>query len=260
MANIISIFTDTVGQIGQNPRIVKIISKDNLATVTAAGYLNPSMLEGYTIFSTDEIHMWYGWTAYNNPGTFSVFTPSISNGVITLTSLVNVANVLLPVVNGNIAMFNGTTGQISDSGILASSLQVSSLTVTLNQAAVQSAFATPFQLIAAPGAGKVIILDNVNIYTNFQTSAFTGGGIAIVQYNNTIHGAGTNALSATIPTAEITASASQIYHLGSNSGNALTGITNEGIFFSNATGAFTGGNAASTVVIMLNYVVMTATV
>lgn len=135
-----------------------------------------------------------------------------------------------------------------------------SATVTLTQAQVQGAFAAPVQIVAAPGAGETIVVAHAQVYTNFQTAAFTGGGIAILQYDNTIHGAGTNALAATIPTAEITAAASQIYGLNGVTASALTAITNKGIFFSNATGAFTAGNAASTVVITVHYMVLAATV
>jgi hypothetical protein len=119
---IIAIYTDAPGQINQpNIRRVKIITTDNLATVTAAGYLNPATLQGYNIYNTDEIVMWYGATAtpagVTTPGTFEQFTPSISNGVITLVAWTNPGDVLLPVVSGDVAIFNGTSGQIKDSGV-----------------------------------------------------------------------------------------------------------------------------------------------
>jgi hypothetical protein len=116
---ILQITTDTTGQINVNPRRVKIITTDNLATVTAAGYLRSANLEGYTIYNTDIIDMWYGaigsGTAIISPGTFETFIPSIINGVITLVATVNPGDVLLPVVSGDYAIFNGTTGQIKDS-------------------------------------------------------------------------------------------------------------------------------------------------
>src|SRR5579864_259819 len=114
---IIAIYTDQPGQISQpNIRRVKIITTDNLATVTTAGYLNNASLQGYNIYNTDEIVMWYGATAtpsgVSNPGTYEQFTPSISNGVITLVQWANPGDVLLPVTANHIAAFNGTTGQI----------------------------------------------------------------------------------------------------------------------------------------------------
>lgn len=368
---IINIDVPLPGQVGIYPRTVKLVTTDNLATITTAGYLNNFNLQGSALTPADVIECLYSFNINTNVGTYEVFTTSFSNGVITLVQWSNPGNVLLPVVSGDVAIFNGTTGQIKDSGvafsngtdtvaslfhgtatvgdfvtvnnanktiqdsgaapsaasqpfvvmspgsltsgnipflndangtlntgrapsaatagykvvmspgsvtsgnlpvfndvngtigdsgIVAANLQTLTTTVTLNQAAIQAAYATPFQLIAAPGAGKAIMVLNAVIYTNFQTSAFTAGGVAIVQYAATVHGAGTNALSATIPAAEITAASSQIYSLNQATATLLTGITNAGIFFSNQTQAFTGGSASSTVVITLSYSVITATV
>lgn len=258
---IVSYQTDVVGQVGASPRRIKVVTTDNLATVTAAGYFNTLVKEGIALYPTDFIDIVYNFTGNINSvgsGTNAEMTLSYSAGIWTAALYVNPGNVLLPVVAGDIPVL-GLTGQISDSGILLANQEVT-IIATLNQAAVQGAFATPVQLVAAPGAGKVLIPTFASIYTNFQTTAFASGGVAIVQWGNTVHGAGTNSLSATIPAAEITASASQVYNLNGNTGNALTAISNLGIFFSNQTGAFTLGNAASTVVITLTYIVSTATV
>lgn len=122
---IIQILTETPGQINTpNIRRVRIISTDNLATVTTAGYLNQASLQGNTIYNTDEIVMWYGAVAtasgITSPGTFETFTASITNGIITLVVDVSGGNVLLPVVNNDFAVFNGTSGQIKDGGYLPS--------------------------------------------------------------------------------------------------------------------------------------------
>lgn len=117
---ILQVNTNVTGQIDVNPRRVTIISSDNLATVTAAGYLNTISLQGFVIVPTDEIVMWYGYVSNTNPGTFAIFTPTIVNGVITLNIWENPGNVLLPVVAGDFAVFIGTTGQIRDAGFLPS--------------------------------------------------------------------------------------------------------------------------------------------
>jgi hypothetical protein len=484
MANILSMSTDEVGQIGQQVRRVRIVTSDNLSTVTTAGWLSSQVLNNFaqTILPTDMLCIWYGYSSAISPGTFEIFTPSISgSGTITMTQWANPGDVLLPVTGGDFAVFNGTTGQIKDAGylpsnaaktnvvmangatianhiatytdtagtvgedaatainggniqaglsgtagtvgsfpsaatsgelilaavtnssgnfnttisnasavaqsqvvsipdsgsatanfiisksggtqhitsgslqvdagtlisgistggqvgtiqlfptttttgslswqatpntgntatifttaaygqastitypdpgvasargilapaalvsgnlvsasgtagniqdagILAANIQLNTVNISLNQAAVQGAFGAPFQLIAPPGSGKVILVTYAAIYTNFQTSAFANGGVSIVQYDSTVHGAGTNALAATIPAAEITAAASQLYSLNGQTAGVLTAVTNKGIFFSNQTGAFTGGSASSTVIISLNYIVVTATI
>ena len=106
---------------GNVPRRVSIVTTDNLATVTTAGYLNNIVKEsGNTLYPTDIIDMWYGYVNNNNPGTLAEFTISIVNGLLTLVENVNPGNVLLPVVSGDFAIFNGTSGQIKDSSQAAS--------------------------------------------------------------------------------------------------------------------------------------------
>jgi len=223
---ILQLPTPLPSQVGLSPATKKMVTTDSYAKIIATGYLNAVNLESFPISSHDILEVMYNYNTATKVGTIAYFTPSIVNNVITLVAL----------------------------------QQLLTSTVTMNQAAVLGAYATPVQIVAAPGAGFTIVPVQATIYTNFQTSAFAGGGIAILQYNNTVHGAGTNSLAATIPAAEITAAASQIYNLGAATASALTGITNQGVYFSNATGAFTGGSAASTVVITLNYNIVTATV
>lgn len=114
---VISFVTDVPGQIGVSPRRVKVITTDGLATVTTAGYLdNVAKLNGTPLLPTDFIDMTYSYIAATNSGTNSTFIVSISNGVSTLTQWVNPGDVLLPVVSGDFAIFNGTSGQIKDGG------------------------------------------------------------------------------------------------------------------------------------------------
>lgn len=123
--SVISINTSTTGLVGVAPRIVEMVSTDNLATITTAGYLNRQgqVLQGFSIYPTDEIHVIYSYVASTNSGIFGIFLPTItSNGQITLSQWIDAGNVLLPVVSGNLASFNGTTGQIQDSGVAASNV------------------------------------------------------------------------------------------------------------------------------------------
>lgn len=164
-----------------------------------------------------------------------------------------------PFVSGNLPKASGTAGVFVDSGIsVTAGLSVLTATVTLTASQVNGAYAAPVVLIAAPGAGLTIIPIQMAVYTNVSTP-FAGGANAAVQWGNTVHGAGTNAFSAVIPTAEITAAASQVYILGTHSAAALTSITNLGLYFSNITQAFTTGTG-STVTFVIQYYVMTATV
>jgi hypothetical protein len=105
------------GQVGVLGAIKYMVTTDSLATVTAAGYLNAIDLAVNPIFSSDVLGITYSYNINTNKGTFAFFTVSISNGVITLAATVSTGDVLLPVVSGDIAIFNGTTGQIKDSSV-----------------------------------------------------------------------------------------------------------------------------------------------
>lgn len=123
---IISLTPDVAGQTGNliggvAPRRVAMVTTDSLATITTAGYLNNVQREMATAFyPTDVFKVWYNYVSSSSPGTYDEFTLSFSNGVITMVQEVSAGNVLLPVVSGHFANFNGTTGQIKDSGFLPS--------------------------------------------------------------------------------------------------------------------------------------------
>jgi hypothetical protein len=138
---------------------------------------------------------------------------------------------------------------------------------TLTQANVQGmSVATgvgvgPVQLIAAPGAGKSIFIHKVVLANNFNTTAFAGGGVVVIQYDAVTAGAGVTAVSAaSIPANFVTAAASTTYSLtGEVGGNVLFTVTaNKGIYIANQTAAFTGGNAASTIVVNIWYSVVSS--
>lgn len=220
--------THIVRDWGVQPAIVRIASTDNYATISASGYLTAQaaniQLANNGAFEwalSDTVLVWY----QNDFGVGAWAFFSVSPD---FTSLV------------------------------AFSSSVSSV-VTLSAAQVLAAYAAPQLLVAAPGAGMTLMVDRARIITEVST-VFAGGGVGIVQYGATVHGGGANALSATIPSAEITASASQIYSMtGYVATTVSTGITNQGLYFSNQTGAFTGG-AGSTVSIALEYVILPALV
>ncbi len=166
-----------------------------------------------------------------------------------------------PFVSGNIPVADGVEGLMVDSGVALLSLQPFTATVTLNAAAVNGAYAAPALILPAPGAGKTVILLNSQMYTEVA-AAFADGGVAQLQYDNTVHAGGALALSATTPAAEVTAAASQIYSQlgkGSIATTVTTGVTDKGIYFSNATGAFTGG-VGSSITFTVQYLVLTASV
>lgn len=120
---IIAINTNTTGLVGQTiqPRRCTLITTDSLATITTAGYLNNQNTQGNTILPTDIFEILYSFNETTQAGAFGIFqvTYAASTG-FTLNLWENPGNVLLPVVDGHFANFNGTSGQIEDAGFLPS--------------------------------------------------------------------------------------------------------------------------------------------
>lgn len=94
------ITTDVAGQIGVNPRRIKIVSTDSYATITSAGYLNQVNTQGLTILPTDIIDIIYNYSATTNTGTYAQLLPSFTLGVITLVPSI-----------ANLFSFDVTVGQ-----------------------------------------------------------------------------------------------------------------------------------------------------
>lgn len=202
---ILQITTDTTGQIGVNPRRVKIITTSDLTAVTTAGYLNPATLEGYTIYNTDIIDMWYGATgsvggAITTPGTYAQFTTSISNGVITLQA--DPGNVVPGATEGNFAIFNNSSGQLIDKGYAPTD----------------------------PTKGFVIMANGANIVSHIATYADTEGTIGI-DAATAINGgniqAGLSGTAGTVASFPATSSkGSLVLAAVANTGNTITTISN----------------------------------
>lgn len=227
---ILQIITDEPSQINiPNIRRVKIITTDSLAAVIAPGYLNPDILQGYYIFNTDVIDVWYNATGNANfitsPGIYIRLQPNINNGVI----------------------------------ILNPSNQVLVSVVTLNQSQILNAYTNPVLLIPSPGPGYAIILNRFVAYVNFNITPFAGGGSGKAQYGNAPFGAGLST-AGLLSAATINSSVSTLSLLTGINTSSITSISNDGIYFSNATGPFTGGSKNSTVTFTLTYQIFSATV
>lgn len=135
--------------------------------------------------------------------------------------------------------------------------------VSLNRASVQGMFAAPVVIMAAPGAGKTIRVHKAMLVNNYSNATqFTNGGAIRLQYGATIEGLGTNVLSATIPATFLTTNAAvSFYELASATGYTgavVTGISNLGVYLSNATAAFATGGADTTLVAYVWYSLITS--
>lgn len=141
------------------------------------------------------------------------------------------------------------------------SIEVQSATITLSQANITGMYASAVSLLSAPGAGKLIVLDEVEILHTYATAAYTSGGKITIQYAS--GGTAIAAVAATVVTAASSKNfivGPNLYQVDASTGSApvdLTAQANLGLEITNATGAFSGGNAANIVKLRLKYHVVT---
>lgn len=122
-------------------------------------------------------------------------------------------------------------------------------TGTLSQANIQAMNGTPVTLIAAPGAGKLIVVDDIEFLHTYSTTAYTNGGDVAIQYN-------TSAVAVqAFDVALVTAASTQNFVWKPTAAYSATATAatqtdlstsaNKALEITNATAAFATGNAAN---------------
>jgi len=134
----------------------------------------------------------------------------------------------------------------------ASPAEAQAITVTLSSANIQAMFATPVTLIAAPGSGKLIQVDEVVVNFIYNSIAYENGSELRIKYS----GSAENLFATIADTGPMQGTASFINGAQKTEATiALTSLTNTAIVATNNTSAFTTGN--STMKIYLRYRVIT---
>jgi len=111
--------------------------------------------------------------------------------------------------------------------------------VALTAANLIAMYTTPVQLVAAPGAGKVLEVVSASIIFDYGTTQMTGGGAVVIEEETS-----QTALTGTVAAAVIQAAADSITKVLPV---AATLVANKGIFISNATAVFAAGDGVARV-------------
>ncbi len=126
---------------------------------------------------------------------------------------------------------------------------VNYIKVAMTLAQFQGMYAAPFQLIAAPGANKLIVVNRLLIAQTYGSAQLTTGGVVSAQYDSTVHAGGVLATTTQQASDFTGASASTSYVFEGASGNgsqaAFASSVNKGLFLSNDTAAFAVGTAST---------------
>ncbi len=182
-------------------------------------------------------------------GTPTSITTTIGAGINGIVS--DTANSAIVVAGDKISILADTTGSSSGNidfafsyGFFAGASQVAE--VSLSSADIQGMFATPIELVPAPGPGFALVFENITYSFTYNSIAYAGssGGFAFSQYSS---GAG---LGAGISSSLIRGT-SDFIRLQRDSNDTSEPLENEAIELTNSVSAFTTGN--STMKITVQY-------
>ena len=233
---------------------------DTVAQISAANYflsIYPELKVGDWIFvnGTDGSTILIvltsssaGVTTAGFAASGSVNTANIVNNAVTFAKMQEIATHTL--------LGNPTGGTTEVSEVtLGNGLEFSSTTlrvpltnlqyvaVPITAAEFNGMYAAPKELVAAGGANTLLVLDKCDLLLTYNSAAYAAGGVAAVQYDNTVHGAGVLASTTNAAAAfQVTASTGFIFNGGVDPQTFSTCV-NKGLFLSNLTGAFTTGDS-----------------
>lgn len=170
--SLLQLYRVAVGEVGVKPGTIKMVSTANLATVTAAGYLNGvgGQLNTLDIAPSDIIQCFYSYNVSSDSGTFTFLKVAISNGVITLSA-----------TSGDDALSNGkifignaanvsTEQTMSGDATLASSGVLTIANSAITNAKVAAAAAIDFSKLAALSSGNILVGSAGNVATSVVMS------------------------------------------------------------------------------------------
>lgn len=199
--------------------------------------INGNNAVGFYIVSAVSPHVTLSSLASNG----SVGTANIQDLAVTTAKINDLA-----VTTGKINDLAVTTGKLAAAAVTSAKLDPTTIqyaAVTISAAEFAGMYAAPKLLVAAPGANKLLVLDKVDLLMTFVSAAYANGGVAAVQYDSTVHGAGVIA-STTLSAATFQAGVSTGFMFTTGVvPQTFSTCVNKGLYLSNITGAFDTGDS-----------------
>lgn len=198
------------------------------------------------------------------------FSPSVA-AKVQLGTLIDSADTVVSadITDATIVAADLATGAVTSAKVLDDTLVVADLntsvmveaTGTLSQANLVAMNGAAVTLLAAPGAGKVIVVDSIELFHDYAVAAYTNGGDVTIEYATS----GTDIQ--VFDVAVVTGAADGNYIVKptaaySASGTAssevdLSTSANKAVTITNATAAFATGDATNVVKWRIRYHVVT---
>lgn len=249
-----------------DPNIVSIVTDNTLAEITTAGYFTSDAIKAdvealnngeWQWLDTDIVLISYApdflvnWFKYDAATETFVANPAAGGQTNTLTDgsiwIGNGSNLAQArTMSGDVTISNTGVTAIGADKVLSSMMSPllrKYVAVPISAAEFNGMYAAPVELVSAPGADTLLVLDQVQLAMTYGAANYAAGGVAAVQYDSTANGAGVIA-SSTLAAATFQAAASTTFTF--NPGVvALPFATtvNKGLYLSNITGAFTTGDS-----------------
>ncbi len=248
------------------PNIVAIVTDNTLAEITTADYFTSDPIKSQVELlnngewewqDTDMVLISYApsflvnWFKYDAAtGTFVAnpaaggLSNSLLNGRVFVGNASNIATGVA--MSGDVTISNAGVTAIGANKVLSSMLSPllrKYIAVPITAAQFNGMYAAPIELVAAGGANTLLVLDQMQLALTYNSAAYAAGGVAAVQYDSTINGAGVIASTTKAAASfQVTASTTFTFNAGVVD-LPFTTTVNKGLYLSNITGAFTTGNS-----------------
>lgn len=244
--------------------VVHVVSSDTLATCAGASYITNqtanitalnngvwNWIAGDTVLvEASDGNSWFEFSG-SDFSTLIAMPPagSLSNvltsGRIFVGSAGNVATGVA--MSGAATISNTGAVSLANGAVLSANLSplvIQYASVAISAADFNGMYAAPKLLVAAAGANTLLVVKQVQLLMTYNSAAYAAGGVAAVQYDSTVHGAGVIA-STTQAAANFQATSSRgfVFNPGVVD-EVFTTCVNKGLYLSNLTAAFTTGDSA----------------
>jgi|GEM_PF-3558863 len=207
-------------------------SNEVIATIVANGYFDNAQ----TTLATAEGQLLVG--------DVMIIAGSDANGMYVVTQAITQVQIATFAAVGTI-----DTAQIEDDAITSAKLDeglVRHTSVSLTLAEFIALYTTSFELVAAPGASKKLILHRCVLGIDYGGTALAAGGAVHIQYDATANGAGVKASGTLAAATAIAATADTTFGFAPVETTLVDATTlNKSLCIAMATQDFTGGTTST---------------